>query len=91
MHVVVYVRCLRFVMAVKVLLHPIVRDANGKKMSKAKGNVIDPLWVIDGVEVGKMSTYVTNSKLTKELVKGAHAPDVISIFYVEHSAVVRTY
>lgn len=29
-----------------VFLHPIVRDAQGMKMSKSLGNVIDPLEVI---------------------------------------------
>lgn len=31
-----------------VLLHPMVRDEEGRKMSKAFGNVIDPLEVMDG-------------------------------------------
>merc|ERR1719378_1079380 len=37
--------CLPFT---EVFLHPLVRDKNGGKMSKSKGNVINPLHVIDG-------------------------------------------
>jgi len=32
----------------EILLHPLVCDANGKKMSKSVGNVLDPLAVIEG-------------------------------------------
>lgn len=32
----------------RVLLHPLVRDRQGRKMSKSLGNVIDPLAVIQG-------------------------------------------
>lgn len=34
-----------------VFLHPIVRDAQGRKMSKSLGNVIDPLEVINGISL----------------------------------------
>jgi valyl-tRNA synthetase len=33
----------------KVLLHPMVRDQDGNKMSKSRGNVIDPMDVIEGI------------------------------------------
>lgn len=32
-----------------VLLHGIISDKYGRKMSKSKGNVIDPLHVVNGI------------------------------------------
>ncbi|MCB9507071.1 MAG: valine--tRNA ligase [Myxococcales bacterium] len=32
-----------------VFLHAMVRDKNGEKMSKTRGNVIDPLHIVDGI------------------------------------------
>ncbi len=37
-----------------VFLHAMVRDRNGDKMSKTKGNVIDPLHLIDGLSPDKV-------------------------------------
>ncbi|KAG5390872.1 hypothetical protein IGI04_032413 [Brassica rapa subsp. trilocularis] len=45
----------------KVYLHPMIRDAHGRKMSKSLGNVIDPIEVIDGA---------TLEALNKRLKKG---------------------
>ncbi|CAL2042726.1 unnamed protein product [Caenorhabditis brenneri] len=50
----------------KVVLHGLVRDNEGRKMSKSLGNVIDPLDVLDGITYEKMVERVKQSALAIE-------------------------
>lgn len=47
----------------EVYLHSIVRDAEGRKMSKSLGNVIDPLDVISGVTLQNLHSKLDESNL----------------------------
>ncbi|MEL6748631.1 MAG: class I tRNA ligase family protein, partial [Pseudomonadota bacterium] len=49
-----------------VLLHSMVRDEEGEKMSKSKGNVIDPLEIIDSCSLEDIVTKIQNSVLPEK-------------------------
>ncbi|CAG8599023.1 2674_t:CDS:10 [Cetraspora pellucida] len=53
----------------RILLHAMVRDAQGRKMSKSLGNVIDPLNVIEGVTLEEMHQTIHNSSLSKSEIE----------------------
>ena len=48
-----------------VFLHPIIRDSQGRKMSKSLGNVIDPIEVIDGTKLEDLITKIKEGNLPK--------------------------
>lgn len=47
----------------EIYLHPIVRDAEGRKMSKSLGNVINPIDVIEGITLEELHKSLINSNL----------------------------
>ena len=57
----------------EVYVHGLVRDIHGNKMSKSKGNVIDPIDLIDGINlealVAKRQTGLMNPKQAESIAK----------------------
>lgn len=54
----------------EIFLHAIVRDAYGRKMSKSLGNVVDPMWMINGISIKEMLESLTVGNLAaKEIEK----------------------
>ncbi|XP_071729730.1 valine--tRNA ligase, mitochondrial 1 isoform X2 [Rutidosis leptorrhynchoides] len=55
----------------KVYLHPMIRDAHGRKMSKSLGNVIDPIEVIEGKKLEELHKRLEEGNLDPSELKVA--------------------